>query len=90
MSHRQEQILQQTYGKSRYILYFLLFKRIKCNAGKANTRTQTTQLHTNLEINDPSSQTETFAEYYEQLDVPDNNRSFNDEYLDVCTFRCSL
>ena len=71
-----------------YTSYF--FKLIKRNTGKANTRTQTTLLHNNLEIDDPSSQTETFAQYYEQLAVPDNNPSFNDEFLDLCTFRCSL
>ena len=66
------------------------FKLTKRNTGKANTRTQTTLLHNNLEIDDPSSQTETFAEHYEQLAVPENNPSFNGEFLDLCTFRCSL
>ena len=66
------------------------YKLIKRNTGKGKSQVQTTIIDKNIEIENPVRQTETFAEYYEQLAVPSEDPSFNDEFLDLCSFRCTL
>ena len=66
------------------------YKLIKRNTGKGKSQVQTTIIDKNIEIENPVRQTETFAEYYEQLAVPSEDPSFNDEFLDLCRSRCTL
>ena len=58
------------------------YKLIKRNTGKAKSHVQTTIVSGTQEVEDPVKQTEIFADYYETLAVPDQNPTYNDDFLE--------
>ena len=66
------------------------YKLIKRNTGKAKSHVQTTIVTGTQEVDDPVKQTEIFADYYETLAVPDQNPTYNDNFLEQSQLRCSL
>ena len=66
------------------------FKLIKRNRGENVNRHVATILTDEIETDDPSQQRRAFANFYEDLAVPRDNNSFDNEFLDVCSTRCKL
>ena len=66
------------------------FKLIKRNRGENVNRHIATILTDERETDDPLQQRRAFARFYEDLAVPRDNDTFDNEFLDVCSTRCKL
>ena len=69
--------------------FYKLIKRTR-NTGKAKSHVKTSIVTGTQEVDDPVKQTEIFADYYEILAVPDQNPTYNDNFLEQSQLRCSL